>query len=90
MSDATYGPKVYKTSNGDELVVASGGKITAGGTQAAVVADLTITTDLTAVDTGTDMTAAQAAQIGADLAATATTLNALIAALEGVGILADS
>ena len=69
MADATYGPKVYKTSNGDELVVASGGKITADGTQAATVADI-------AVD-------ASGTQI-------ATALNAVLAALEGVGILADS
>ncbi len=28
MTDATYGPKVYKKSNGDEQVIASGGKQT--------------------------------------------------------------
>ena len=28
MSDASYGPKVYKKQGGDELVVASGGTIT--------------------------------------------------------------
>lgn len=41
MADSTYQPKVYKKRDGDELVIASGGKITAeaGGTiQQAVVA----------------------------------------------------
>lgn len=99
MADATYQPKVYKKQGGNELVVASGGKIvieTGGqlvpnsGTQASTIADLSITTDLTGVDTGTDMTAAQAAQIEADLAAIATKLNAVLAALEGAGILASS
>lgn len=98
-----YNAKVHMDGP-DELVIESGGSITAAGTQASAVsdfsadADVTITTDLTGVDTGTDMTAAQAAQIEADLAAIAaklngdttdieTKLNAIIAALEGVGIL---
>jgi len=82
---------------GTALVVADGGQIrlaggsiTNDGEQAAHIADLTITTDLDGVDTGTDMTAAQAAQIEADLAAIASKLNAVIAALEGAGILASS
>lgn len=54
------------------------------------VADLSITTDLTGVDTGTDMTAAQAAQIEADLAAIATKLNAVLATLEAFNLHADS
>jgi len=85
----SYNAKVYMKQGGDELVIASGGKITAAGTQASTIADLTITTDLEGVDTSTDMTAAQAAQIEADLAAIATKLNAVLAALEGVGILAS-
>lgn len=99
MADATYGPKVYHAQGGDQVVVASGGSIkveTGGqivpnsGTQPSTIADLSITTDLTGVDTGTDMTAAQAAQIEADLAAIATKLNAALAALEGAGIVAAS
>lgn len=40
MPDNTYGPKVYRKQGGDELVVASGGKITieAGGNVLAPVA----------------------------------------------------
>ncbi len=82
--------KVYMEQGGDEMVVASGGKITAAGTQASHIADLTITADLTGVDTGTDMTAAQAGALGTDLAAIATKMNAILAALEGVGITAAS
>jgi len=80
----SYNAKVYMKQGGDELVIASGGKITAAGTQASTIADLTITTDLEGVDTSTDMTAAQAAQIEADLAAISTKLNGLLAVLDGV------
>lgn len=66
------------------------GAVVASGTQQTTVADLTITTDLTGVDTGTDMTAAQAGQIEADLAAIATKLNAVLASLEAFGIHASS
>lgn len=86
----SYNTTIYRKQGGAELVIGSGGKITAAGTQASAIADLSVTTDLTGVDTGTDMTAAQAAQIEADLAAIETKLNAVIAALEGVGILASS
>ena len=72
---------------GGKIDIATGGIISAEGTQAANIADLAITTDLTDVDTGTDMTAAQAAAIEADLASIATKLNAVIAALKGVGII---
>lgn len=55
-----------------------------------------LTTDLTGVDTGTDMTAAQAAQIETDLAALKAGIDAnnaaidsIIAALEEVGIIAE-
>ena len=84
-----YNAKVYMKQGGDELVVAAGGKITAAGTQASTIANLTITANLAGIDTGTDMTAAQAAALGVDLAAIATKLNAVLAALEGVGILAS-
>ena len=94
----SYNAKVYMEQNGDkqviddggEIEIKEGGKITSEGTQASTIADLTITTDLTGVDSGTDMTAAQAAQIETDLAEIATKLNATLAALEGVGILASS
>ena len=72
---------------GGKIDIAAGGIISAEGTQAANIADLVITTDLTDVDTGTDMTADQAAAIEADLASIATKLNAVIAALKGVGII---
>jgi len=56
-----------------------------------------ITTDPTGVDTGTDMTAAQAAQIEADLAAIKTAVDAnnaaidsVLAALEAHGLVADA
>jgi len=64
-------------------------KTVADNVQRTTVADLTITTDLTGVDTGTDMTAAQAGQIETDLAAIATKLNAVLASLEAAGIHAD-
>ncbi len=73
--------------SGGKIDIATGGIISAEGTQAANIADLAITTDLTDVDTGTDMTADQAAAIEADLASIATKLNAVIAALKGVGII---
>ena len=64
-----YNAKVYMEQGGDELVVAAGGKITAAGTQASHIADLTG---------------------AADGAAIATAVNAILAALEGVGIVASS
>lgn len=64
----SYNTKVYMKQGGDELVVASGGKITAAGTQASHVTDLAD---------------------AADGAAIATAVNAILAALEGVGILAS-
>lgn len=63
-----YNAKVYMKQGGDELVVNAGGKITAAGTQASAIADLTA---------------------GADGAAIAAAVNAILAALEGVGILAS-
>jgi hypothetical protein len=87
----SYNAKVYMKQGGDELVVDTGGKITAAGTQANTIANLTITADLTGINgTDTFMSAEQATALGADLAAIATKLNAVIAALEGVGILKTS
>ena len=85
----SYNAKVYMKQGGDELVVDTGGKITAAGTQADTIANLTITADLTSVKTETPMTAEQAAALGVDLAAIATKLNAVLKALEDVGILAS-
>lgn len=85
-----YNAKVYMKQGGDELVVAEGGKVTADGTQANHIADVAVTATLTGVDTGTDMTAAQAATIVTDLTALKTAVNAILAALEGVGILKSS
>lgn len=59
-------------------------------TSDAHIADFSSTTDLTGVDTGTDMTAAQAAQIEADFAALETKLNAVLAVLEEKGALKTS
>ena len=92
----SYNAKNYVKQGGDvtviggELNVATGGKITAAGTQANHIADVAITTNLTGVDTGTDMTAAQAAAIVADFNSIKTKMNAILAALEGVGILKTS
>ena len=61
--DATYGPKVYRKQGGDILVVATGGElrmeagsiITDDGTQAATIADVSVTgtyaTDDTPIET---------------------------------------
>lgn len=71
-----YNGKVYRKLGGDELVVAPGGKITANGTQAATIADAAA--------------AAGAAPDKAEFDAVVAKLNAVLAALEGVGILAAS
>ena len=65
----SYNAKVYMKQGGDELVVASGGKITAAGTQASHIADL-----------GDSATGAQIAAA----------VNAILKALEDVGILKSS
>ena len=56
--------------------------------QGAAITDFTVTTDLTGVDTGTDMTAAQAAQIEADLASIATKINTILDRLQAHGLIA--
>ena len=81
---------ILEVESGGEISIASGGKITAAGTQAATIANVAITATLTGVDTGTDMTAVQAATIVADLNSIKTKMNALIAAAKGVGIIAAS
>jgi hypothetical protein len=80
----SYNAKVRKEQDPDTLTVAdggvidieSGGKITAAGTQAAHIAD--------AAD------AAGAAPTAEEYATVVAKLNAVLAALEGVGILAGS
>jgi hypothetical protein len=82
--------QVYKDSQGNRLVVGangeikivSGGKITANGTQASHIADAK--TDYAAGDLDTE------AEIIAAFNATNAKINAILAALEGVGILASS
>ena len=92
----TYVPKVYKTDGGDTEVVAdggeltvesggeinieSGGTITNDGTQATAIADAKI--DYATPDLDTE------AEIIAALNTTNGKINSIIAALEGVGILA--
>ena len=56
-------------------------------TAGAAVADVTVGSTLTGVDTGTDMTTAQAAQIVTDLGNLATAVNAVIARLEAHGLI---
>jgi len=66
MADETYQPKVYKTSNGDKLVLASGGeikvetggKITANGTLASHIADATTNHNLNSTYSDTEVEAA--------------------------------
>lgn len=54
------------------------------------VADAAVTATLTGVDTGTDMTAAQAATIVADLTNHTAKINAILDILEAHGLMADS
>lgn len=88
MPDATYQPKIYHKQGGDELVVASGGKITNDGTQAAASAALTAasgTADGTVADVGA---AFSQATLNDNFQECATKINAILAALRGVGIIA--
>ena len=111
----SYGTKIYKTDNGDELVVADGGKITieSGGELGGIVLASTVGDGETltiasggelSVAAGGAITAAgtQAAHIAdvadaagaapnaAEFNAAAAAINAILAALEGAGILASS
>jgi hypothetical protein len=60
------------------------------GSQQALVADAAVTATLTGVDTGTDMTAAQAATIVTDLTDHTTKINAILDVLEAHGLMADA
>lgn len=74
-------PKMSLTLGGDPV---------ADGTEQPHVADVTVTADLSGVDTGTDMTAGQASTIIVDLTALKTAVNAILASLEEFGIHAAS
>lgn len=51
MADPTYGPKVYKKAGGDELVVASGGKVTVESGGQILVGATDVAALLTAIPT---------------------------------------
>ena len=76
---------LYKETEGiivnDKVVVSS---------QQALVADSAVTATLTGVDTGTDMTAAQAATIVTDLTDHVAKINAILDVLESHGLMADA
>jgi len=86
----SYQPKIYRTDGGDTQVVASGGEISiesggaivAAGTQASNIADAK--TDYTTLGLDTE------AEIIDAINTSNGKINAVIAALEGVGILAAS
>lgn len=71
-----YNGKVYRKQGGDELVVEAGGKITAAGVQAAHIADAAAAAGANPTKTEYD--------------ALVVKFNALLAAVEGVGITATS
>ena len=73
----SYSTTIYHKQGGNEIVVGAGGKITNAGTQAATIADVAA---LTGGESPTE----------AEFNALATKFNAVLAALEGVGILASS
>jgi hypothetical protein len=72
----SYQGKVYRKQGGDELVVSSGGMITAAGTQASAI------TDATAITGGEAPTEAEHNALLAKV-------NSILAALRGVGIIAS-
>lgn len=78
----SYNAKVYMEQDGNELVVESGGSITAAGTQASNITDASVAHALNSTFSDTEAEAALDALGGK--------INAIIAALEGVGILASS
>lgn len=94
MADPTYGPKVYKKPGGDELVVASGGKITVesggaiaadGGTQAADVGALTVA-DGAGTNDGTVGAITADASVIAAVQELAAKINAIRGVLRGAGL----
>lgn len=82
MADATYQSKVYRKNGGDELVVASGGKITYEG-QTAVTQATSITTGVTCnAMSGVITTVSQTVAAGAEAEFTVT--NSQVAATDVV------
>lgn len=79
MADATTAAKV-RLIGGDEIAVASGGKITNDGTQASAITDASVAHALNATFSDTEVEAA--------LNALGTKMNSVIAALRGTGIIA--
>lgn len=86
MADETYGPKVYLKQGGDELVVASGGKITveSGGAieNSGTTYVVTAPDDTTIEVNGSDKLGVKAGSIGADQVTEAyAALLAIVAAI---------
>jgi len=71
-----------KSHIGGELSIDSGGKVTAAGTQASHIADQKVDYETPDLDTEAEIIAA--------INATNTAINAILAALEGAGILKTS
>ena len=100
MADDTYSQTlVYMEQGGSNLVVKSGGavKVETGGaivpnsgTQASHITDPTMTFAAGSIDTGTDMTAAEAAAIVADLAALRAAIASINVVLADLGLTASS
>ena len=71
-------------------IVADGNSKPLLADQQSLVADAAVTATLTGVDTGTDMTAAQAATIVTDLTDHVAKINAILDILEEHGLMADA
>lgn len=76
----SYNAKVYMKQGGDEMVVNAGGKITAAGTQASAITAVKADYATPGLDSEAKIIAAVNLQAAA--------INAIIAALKGVGIVA--
>jgi hypothetical protein len=82
MADTTYQPKIYKKSGGNEMIVASGGKITHEG-QTAVTQASSITTGVTCdALSGVITTVSQTVAAGAEADFVVT--NSMVAATDVV------
>lgn len=108
--DNSYNVDVYRQQDGSRLVVgtsgtveligelhvASGGTLTAAGTQASAPGQLSTTATTTANDTivavasTTDANVARAVKVDANFKDVVTKINTIITALEGVGIVAST
>lgn len=77
----SYTGKVYRKQGGDELVVQTGGVISAAGTQASAITDAKV--DYTTGDLDAE------AEVIAAVNATNGAVNDILAALRGVGIIAS-